>query len=124
VLGPPDPTGFRPVLAPVGLFRDPGGWLSTNVLGAAPGDQLERLPDLFEALKPCVGLGGTARGAWPVVDGLALAITSGSSGPTLALAIDPTVWGGGAGRAPFAAGVTVGLSITSSGAPRPSVELF
>ncbi|MEP7114641.1 MAG: hypothetical protein ABI862_15350, partial [Ilumatobacteraceae bacterium] len=65
VLGPADTNGRQPIIAPVGLFRDPGGWLRTHVLGDGTTLNADRVIDLFESLKPFVGLTGTARGAWP-----------------------------------------------------------
>ena len=58
VLGAPDANGHRPIIAPVGLFRDPGGWLRIHVLGDGVTLQADRVIDLFEAIKPFVGLVG------------------------------------------------------------------
>jgi large repetitive protein len=122
-LGPPDGDGRRQVLAPLALFREPGAWFR-SVLAGTPSQQVERLTDLFEALKPFVNLKGTPRGSWPIVNGVTLAIGAGSTGASMALSIDPTVWLGGVGRVPFAAGVSVGLTITTNGAPVPTVDVF
>ena len=123
ILGPPDAGGRRRTVAPLALFRDPVGWFR-SLLDAAPAQQVERLSDLFEAVKPFIGLDGTPRGAWPVVAGVQLAVVSGVSGPQIALTVDPTVWLGGAGRAPFSAGVAISLAITAAGPPTPAVAVF
>ena len=123
ILGPPDGLGRRRTIAPVALFRDPVGWFR-SVLDAAPAQQVERLVDLFEAVKPFVGLDGTPRGGWPIVPGVQLAVGSGVSGPQISLAIDPTVWLGGVDRAPFSAGVAISLAIAAAGPPNPAVAVF
>jgi hypothetical protein len=115
-----DENGFRAIVAPVQLFSDPAGWLrQVTSLDVA------KVTDLLEAVKPFVGLAGTSRGAWPITDGVQIAVTAGSAGPTVALAVDATTWlAGMAGHSPVAAGVTAGLTIPASGAPKPSVEVF
>ena len=123
LLGPPDVNGHRDVIPPLALFREPVPWFR-SLLDGTPAQQVDRTVDLFEGLKPFVGLGGTPRGHWPITNGIALDVTAGSSGPTIAVAIDPTSWLGGAGRAPFAAGISLGLTVASAGQPTPAVELF
>ena len=84
-----------------------------------------RVTDLLEAIKPFVGLAGTPRGAWPIADGVQIAVTTAAAGPTLSLSVDATTWlAAMAGHPPVAAGVTAGLTLPAAGAPRPSVELF
>ncbi len=124
LLGAADANGHHPIIAPVGLFRDPGGWLRGHVLGDGITLQADRVIDLFEAIKPFVGLVGTDRGVWPLVPGVSLQATSAAGGASVSCSLDPTAWLGGVGRLPFAAGVTVGLTIGAGGAPHPTVELF
>jgi hypothetical protein len=126
MLSAPDDTGHRAILAPVRLFDDPGGWfagaLATTVGG--PFDA-ERVIDLLEALKPFVGMAGTPRGTWPIADGLAVSAAAAASGPAVSLAVDATSWlAGEPTRAAFAAGLTASITLTPSGNPHASVELF
>ena len=51
-------------------------------------------------------------------------VSNGATGPTIAVAIDPTAWLGGPDRPPFAAGASLGLTLRPSGAPAPSVDVF
>ncbi|MEO5900396.1 MAG: DUF6603 domain-containing protein [Ilumatobacteraceae bacterium] len=124
MLGVADANGARPIIAAVALFDDPGGWFRHHVLGVTPAEQLDRVIDLFEALKPFVGLAGTPRGTWPIVAGVTLQVTGGATGASIAVALDATAWLGGVGRVPFAAGVVLGLTMPATGAPTPAVELF
>jgi large repetitive protein len=128
MLRAPDARGFRPIAAPVALFSDPAAWLrQAGVLSAVSGGPFDavRVTDLLEAIKPFVGLAGTPRGAWPIADGVQIAVTTAAAGPTLSLAVDATPWlAGMAGHPPVAAGITAGLTVPATGAPRPSVELF
>jgi hypothetical protein len=120
MLRPPDDRGYRAIVAPVALFSDPAGWLR-EVTSLDVG----KVTDLLEAAKPFVGLAGTPRGVWPIADGVEIAVTAASAGPTVSLAVDATAWlAAMAGHPPVAAGVTAGLTIPAAGAPKPSVELF
>lgn len=123
-LAPADTNGVRRLVAPLALFDEPGAWFRRHVLAGSSGLDVEAAVDLLEALKPFVGLGGTARGAWPVLPGVTVNVAAGSAGPAIAVAVDPTVWLGNAERVPFAAGVTVGLTVPVAGAPAPLVELY
>jgi hypothetical protein len=128
MLAPADGTGHRAVLAPLRLFDDPAGWFTQGgVLSAVTGGPFdaERVIDLLEALKPFVGLDGTPRGAWPIADGLQVTATNTAAGATVGLTVDTASWlAGDAARAPFAAGLSASLALTSSGHPRPSIEVF
>lgn len=124
VLGSANADGIRPILAPIGLFDDPGGWFRHHVLANGSALDVDRVIDLFEALKPFVGLGGTPRGHWPIVGGVELSVTAGGSGPTVAVALDPSVWLTNGSRPPVAMGASVGLTLTTNGAPTPAVEVF
>ena len=124
VLGPADGAGLRPIVAPLGLFRDPGGWLRNHVLGDGATLHADRFVDLFESLKPFVGLGGTPRGSWPLVPGISLLAEAAGDGARIGCALDPTVWLAGNGRLPFGAGITVGLLVGPGGAPHPTVTVF
>jgi hypothetical protein len=120
MLRAPDDHGFRAIVAPVQLFSDPAGWLRevTSL-------DLGKVTDLLEAVKPFVGLAGTPRGVWPIADGVQIVVTAAGAGPTIALSVDATTWlATMAGHPPVAAGVTAGLTIPASGAPKPSVEVF
>ena len=120
ILKAPDDDGFRAIVAPVALFSDPAGWLR-EVTALDVG----KVTDLLEAAKPFVGMAGTPRGVWPIADGVQIAVTAAGAGPTVALAVDATTWlAGMAGHPPVAAGVSAGLTIPASGAPKPSVEVF
>jgi len=128
MLAAPDGDGHRAIKAPVGLFEDPARWFSQagvlSVLTGGPFDT-NKVIDLLEGIKPFVGMGGTPRGSWPIVTGLQVGVAASAAGPSLTLAVDATSWLAGlAGRAPVAAGFTVGLTLPASGAPRPSVEVF
>jgi hypothetical protein len=120
LLKPPDAQGVRAIAAPVRLLEDPAAWFRSGVLDLSPGGALDadRIIDLLEAVKPFIGLAGTPRGTWPIVPGITLATTSGSDGPTIALAIDATAWL--TAPAPIAAGVTLALTLPAAGAPRTS----
>ncbi|HMC69541.1 MAG TPA: hypothetical protein VKJ07_10335, partial [Mycobacteriales bacterium] len=48
MLGPAGTDGLRPVLAPVGLFDDPGGWFRHHVLGDGSSLDVDRVINLFE----------------------------------------------------------------------------
>ena len=74
-------------------------------------------------MKPFVGLAGTPRGVWPITDGVQLSVTTGSSGPTLALAVDATAWLAGAGRRSPPASRSAS-PCRPAAAPHPTVELF
>jgi hypothetical protein len=128
MLAAPDASGFRAIKAPLRLFDDPVGWFKqAGVLSIADGGpfDVEKVIDLLEGIKPFVGLGGTPRGGWPIVDGLQVGVSASAAGPMLSLTVDATSWlAGAAGHAPVAAGLSLGLAIPSSGAPRPSVEIF
>lgn len=125
VLGPADGGGGRrPILAPVALFDDPGAWLRRHVLAGGGGLIVAGAVDLLEALKPFLRLTGTPRGHWPVVAGVDLTVTAGATGPTIGITVDPTVWLGNAERVPFAAGVTLALTVPATGAPSAALEVF
>ena len=128
MLRAPDDRGFRAIVAPVQLFSDPAGWLrQAGVLSTVGGGPLDvgKVTDLLEAVKPFVGLAGTPRGVWPIADGVQLAVTAAGAGPTVSLSVDATTWlAGMAGHPPVAAGITAGLTMPASGAPKPSVEVF
>ncbi len=126
MLGAADSAGHRAILAPVRLFDDPGGWFG-GVLSATTGGPFdaERVIDLLEALKPFVGMDGTPRGVWPVADGITVSAAASAAGPTVSLAVDATSWlASELTRAAFAAGVTANVTLTPSGNPYASVELF
>ena len=123
VLGPATAAGRRRIIAPLALFRDPGGWLRGHVFGGSTLDP-DRVIDLFESIKPFVGLVGSPRGHWGLVNGVALEVRASGGGATIACVLDPTHWLGGVGRVPVAAGVSLGLTVGANGAPRPNVELF
>ena len=124
VLTPVDPQGQRRIAAPLGLFRDPGAWLRNHALGSGTSIDVDAAIDLFEAVKPFIGMPTAARGTWPVVPGVVLHVSNGAGGARLGCDVDPTVWLGGADRLPFAAGFELALTIPASGNPRPTVEVF
>ena len=129
MLKPPDGHGHRAIAAPLVLFENPVAWFKqAGVLSLVSGGPFDtsKVIDLLEGLKPFVGLGGTPRGTWPVTDGVTVTVSQASDGPNLALAVDATSWlaGLGGGRAPFAAGITLGITMPASGAPHPTVDLF
>ena len=127
MLRPDDGTGFRAVVAPLGLFEDPAAWFAqAGVLSAVTGGplDLERVVDLLEAVKPFVGLAGTPRGVLPVAPGVQVLVAATAQGPSLAVDVDPSSWLGAAGRPPFTAGLRAGLTIPASGPPLPTVALF
>lgn len=123
-----DERGKRAIATPIGLFEDPSVWFrQAGVLSLVEGGAFDpaKVIDLFESLKPFLGFAGSPRGQWPIVGGVTVTAAAGSSGPTLALDVDATTWLAGlTGRADFAAGVSVGLSLPPAGAPQPSVEVF
>ncbi len=124
LLKAPDAHNVRAYAAPVGLFENPVAWFGHGVLSGTAGGPFDtmKIIGLLEAMKPFVGLAGTPRGLWPITDGVQLTVTTGSSGPTLALAVDATAWL--AAPATFAAGVSLGLTLPAGAAPHPTIELF
>jgi len=106
------------------LFGDPGGWFRHHVLGDGTTLDPDLVIDVLEAIKPFVGLADTQRGIWPIVPGVSLHAEASGGGALVACSLDPSVWLGGAGRLPFAAGVMAGLTIPANGAPRPTVTVF
>ncbi|HEX5145280.1 MAG TPA: DUF6603 domain-containing protein [Mycobacterium sp.] len=128
LLKPPDAQGQRAIACAVGLFEDPAAWFRrAGVLSVAGGAfDTTKVVDLLEALKPFVGLAGTPRGSWPLTAGVTVAVSQAATGPNVALAIDATNWlaGLGGGRAPFAAGISLGLTLAASGAPHPAIDVF
>ncbi len=125
MLAAADEAGHRAIVAPIRLFDDPGGWFA-GVLAVSGGPfDATRVIDLLEALKPFVGLDGTPRGVWPIADGLSVSAAPSASGPIVSLAVDATSWlASEPTRAAFAAGLTASITLTPSGNPHASVELF
>ena len=76
LLGSPDQAGVRPVLLPLGLFADPGGWLQhETALGGAGGFSAARVAALLDALKPIVGMKG-GPGEWVLGEGVGVTALS------------------------------------------------
>jgi large repetitive protein len=128
MLKPPDAQNHRAIACAVGLFEDPAAWFKQAGVLSLGGGALDttKVVDLLEALKPFIGLAGTPRGTWPVTQGVTVTVSPAADGPNVALAIDATSWlaGAGGGRAPFAAGVSVGLTLPSTAAPHPAIDVF
>ncbi|RZU11327.1 hypothetical protein EV645_6489 [Kribbella rubisoli] len=119
-----DAQGFRAMSSPVGLFEDPARWFreagKLSVVSGGPLDA-DKVINLFESLKPFLGFVASPRGQWPIVNGVTVTATPGSSGPVLSLAVDVTSWL--ALPASVAAGFTAGLTLSGT-SPSPSIEVY
>ncbi|MBA3553328.1 MAG: hypothetical protein H0W29_01020, partial [Gemmatimonadales bacterium] len=78
LLGPASSTGHRAVVSPGRFLADPGRWL-IDALGTAGRVDAARVGTLFNALRPVLGINGTA-GAWAPAPGVSLAAVADTSG--------------------------------------------
>jgi hypothetical protein len=125
LLGAADASGRRSVLLPVGLLRDPVGWLGhASAFGGASGISPARAIGFLDALKPLTGIAG-GPGSWTLAPGLSVTAAPESGQMRLALSVDtsalapiPTA----AGR--LVAGGTFALTLQPDGAPSPGIDVF
>ena len=103
-----------------GLLRDPTGWFRSAELQAF---QANRVQALFDALRPLMGLGGSAGAPLQLATGVRLSVASAGLGSRLSLDIDPTLWtASGAGQARFGAGLAAQLLLLPDAAPQVGLE--
>ena len=105
-----------------GLLRDPAGWLrSSGSLAASP----LKIQVLFDALRPVLGLSGTAGSPLQLANGVALAVAADGPGARLSLTVDPSTWAAPAGGgARLSGGIGASLSVHPTGPPAAGLELF
>ncbi len=126
MLAAPDGAGRRAIVAPIALFDDPAAWFARGgMLSTIDGGPLEldKVIDLLESLKPFIGLAGTPRGTWPIVAGVEITAAASAAGPTISLAVDPTVWLAGDNTRPaFAAGLRAGIALRGERRAHPDAR--
>jgi large repetitive protein len=105
----------RPIRPLAGLLADPEGWFrSADSLAANPA----KIQELFDAMRPLIGVGGAPGSPINLANGVALSVTADGPGARLTLDVDPAVWaapGGITGR--LAAGLGLTLTVAPSGPP-------
>ena len=109
---------LRPV---AGLLRDPSGWLrSSGSLASSP----LKIQNLFDALRPVLGLADAAGTPLRLANGVALSVAADGSGARLVLTVDPSTWAApGGGGARLAVGIGASLAVFPSGPPTAGLEM-
>jgi hypothetical protein len=103
-----------------GLLSDPAGWLrSAGSLAASP----VKIQNLFDALRPLMGLSGSSGSPLALANGVSLAVAADGSGARLALQVDPSAWTAPNGvTARLAGGIGASLGVGLAGPPSVGLE--
>lgn len=112
LLGGTAAQAYRPLRPIAGLLTDPAGWLrGPDSLASNPA----RIRELFDALRPLLGVAGSPGSPLTLAPGVILAA---STGGRIELRVDTSAWTPPAGATVrLAAGITAGITVATSGPP-------
>ena len=105
-----------------GLLSDPAGWLrSAGSLEASA----VRVQNLFDALRPLMGLNGGSGTPLALANGVSLAVAADGSGARLSLEVDPSAWTAPNGvTSRLSGGIGASLGIRLAGPPSVGLEAY